>query len=310
MGLAWESDLVSIDTFSFSFSGAAFGFDVFKMRKWVNRFTGGLIEVGGLLEQRYNGYYQCYQLRLASGLESPMLGFLGLSLPNDPMRGRCFINLTGAACELLQPAHWASLYSVCEDFEIKITRCDVAYDDRDGVHAVSEAKELYESGAFVLGGRNPSARYIDSYGGGNTFYVGRRESGKMLRVYEKGKQLGDKDSVWTRWELQLGCKDRVIPYDILLTPLAFLRGAYPTAMSWLVDVVERVVKTVKGKSAIVFDTAIMFAKRQVGRIVRYCRDILKQTDEGIIGSLIANPGRYPVRLFVEVVEHENLCLVA
>jgi len=308
--LAWESELVSIDTFSFSFSGERFGFDVCGMRKWVNRLTGGLIQVGGLLEQRYNGYYQCYQLCLTSGLESPMLGFLGLSLPDDHMRGRCFINLTGAACELMKPVNWAAMYSVCEDFEIKITRCDVAYDDRDGVHTVSEAKALYESGAFVLGGRNPSARYIDSYGGGNTFYVGRRENGKMLRVYEKGKQLGDKDSVWTRWELQLGCKDRVIPYDILLTPLAFLRGAYPVAMSWLVDVVGQVVKTVKRKSGIVFDAAIMFAKRQVGRIVRYCRDILNQSDESIIDHLIANPGRYPVRLFVDVVEHENLCLAA
>ena len=310
MGLAWETPSVSIDTFSFSFDGSVFGFDLLGMRKWVNRFTGGRIQVGGLLEQRYNGYYQCYQLRLSSGLESPMLGFLGLSLPGDNMRGRCFINLTGAACELMQPANWASLYSVCEDFGIKITRCDVAYDDYDGLHPVSEAKDLYESGAFILGGRNPSARYIDSYGGGNTFYVGRRENGKMLRVYEKGKQLGDIDSVWTRWELQLGCKDRVIPFDILLTPLSFLRGAYPTAMSWLVDVVERVVKTVKGKSAIVFEQAMMFAKRQVGRVVRYCRDILGRDAESIVGDLIANPGRYPVRLFVEVVAHQDLCHVA
>lgn len=302
LGLGWESPQVGIDTFSFSFAGAAFDFDLGKMRRWVNRFTGGLIEVGGLLQQRYNGYYQCYQLCLASGVESPMLGFLGLSLPNDNMRGRCFINLTGAACEVMQPAYWASLYSVCPDFDIKITRCDIAYDDYDGLHPVSEARALYESGAFTSGGRCPSARYIDSYGRGDTFYVGRRENGKMLRVYDKGKQLGDKDSFWTRWELQIGCKDRVIPYEVLLTPLAFLRGAYPVALSWLVDVVGRVVKTFKRKADIIFDSAIIFARRQVGRVVRYCKDILGRGDDAIVNALIADPGRYPLRLFTGVLE--------
>lgn len=308
LGLGWESPFVTIDTLSFSFDGSVFGFDVGRMRKWVNWFTGGLIEVGGLLQQRYNGYYQCYQLCLASGVESPMLGFLGLSLPTDNMKGRCFINLTGVACELMQPSNWASLYSVCEDFNVKITRYDAAYDDYDGLHPVSEAKELYESGAFIVGGRCPSARYIDSYGRGDTFYVGRRENGKMLRVYEKGKQLGDKDSAWTRWELQLGCKDRVIPYEVLLTPLAFLRGAYPVALSWLVDAVARVIKTVKRKAGIIFDKAILFARRQAGRVIRYCRDILGMADESIIDELIAKEGRYPLRLVgaIEV----NLCHVA
>lgn len=308
LGLGWESTFVTIDTFSFSFDGSAFGFDVGRMRKWVNWFTGGLIEVGGLLQQRYNGYYQCYQLCLASGVESPMLGFLALSLPTDNMKGRCFINLTGVACELMQPSHWASLYSVCEEFDIKITRCDIAYDDYDGLHPVSEAREIYESGGFNAGGRRPSARYIDSYGSGDTFYVGKRQNGKMLRVYEKGKQLGDRDSSWVRWELQLGCKDRVIPYEVLLTPLAFLRGAYPVALSWLVDVVARVIKTVKRKAGIIFDKAILFARRQAGRVIRYCRDILGMADESIIDELIAKEGRYPLRL-VGAIEG-NLCHVA
>lgn len=302
LGLGWESKQVCIDTFSFSFSGSVFNFDICGMRKWVNRFTGGLVDVGGLLQQRYNGYYQCYRLCLSSGLDSPVLGFLGLSFPHDNMRGRCFINFTGAACELMKPSMWASLYSVCDAFDVKITRCDIAFDDYDGLHPVSEAKNIYESGGFIVGGRCPSARYIDSYGQGDTFYVGRRENGKMLRVYEKGKQLGAKDSLWVRWELQLGSKDRVIPFDVLLTPLSFLRGAYPLAMSWLVDVVSRVVKTVKRKTDLIYDNAIVFARRQVGRIVRYCQDVLGKDPDSIVDSLIADPGRYPVRLFSVVLE--------
>ena len=308
LGLGWESTFVTIDTFSFSFDGSAFGFDVGRMRKWMDWFSGGIFTVGGLLQQRYNGYYQCYKICLVSGLDSMNLGFLGFSLPTDNMKGRCFINLTGVACELMQPSHWASLYSVCEEFDIKITRCDIAYDDYDGLHPVSEAREIYESGGFNAGGRRPSARYIDSYGSGDTFYVGKRQNGKMLRVYEKGKQLGDRDSRWVRWELQLGCKDRVIPYEVLLTPLAFLRGAYPVALSWLVDVVARGIKTVKRKAGIIFDKAILFARRQAGRVIRYCRDILGMADESIVDELIAKEGRYPLRLTGVVAG--NLCHVA
>lgn len=44
-------------------------------------------------------------------------------------------------------------------------------------------------------------------GRGRTFYVGRRENGKLLRVYEKGKQLGAENSPWVRIELELHNKD-------------------------------------------------------------------------------------------------------
>ncbi len=35
-------------------------------------------------------------------------------------------------------------------------------------------------------------------------------SAKMLRVYEKGIQLGDLGSPWVRYEVQLGSRDRVV----------------------------------------------------------------------------------------------------
>ena len=54
----------------------------------------------------------------------------------------------------------------------------------------------------------------------------------------------------------------------------------------------------------------MFAKRQVGRVVRYCKDILGRDAETIVDDLIANSGCYPLRLFAGVLESENLCPVA
>jgi DNA relaxase NicK len=49
--------------------------------------------------------------------------------------------------------------------------------------------------------------------------VGKRKNGKLLRVYEKGKQLGDESSPWVRWELELHNRDRVIPWEVLLEPV-------------------------------------------------------------------------------------------
>ena len=34
-------------------------------------------------------------------------------------------------------------------------------------------------------------------GSGKTFYIGKKKNARFVRVYEKGRQLGDKDSVST-----------------------------------------------------------------------------------------------------------------
>lgn len=300
-GLVWQDERIVIDTFTFSFSGAAFGFDVKPVRSWVNRFTDGLISVGGRVRSRYNGYSECYQLLLHSGLgESEFLGWLGVSYPSDNMKGRWCLHLTGAACEFLKPRHWACIYSECVPYDIKITRCDVCYDDYDGVHPVSEIKDLFESGGFITRGRAPKGKYINGYGDGDTFYVGRRESGKMLRSYEKGKQLGDFESAWVRHELELHCTDRTIPYEILLNPGAFLQGAYPVALGWLGYAAETIA-TYKNKSQVVFTVAMLYAKRQVGRLVRYCKDVVGYDVERVVEELIADEGRYPLRLIPSTV---------
>ena len=62
---------------------------------------------------------------------------------------------------------------------------------------------------------------------GKTFYVGTPQSSRMVRVYEKGCELGDKSSKWTRFELQLRNRDYVIPHEVLIKPGEFLTGAYP-----------------------------------------------------------------------------------
>lgn len=49
----------------------------------------------------------------------------------------------------------------------------------------------------------------------------------MCRIYEKGKQLGQKTPLWTRVEVEYKAKDMHIPLDALLRPTQHFLAAYP-----------------------------------------------------------------------------------
>jgi phage replication initiation protein len=89
-------------------------------------------------------------------------------------------------------------------------------------------------------------------GSGLSFYVGSRTSGKLLRVYEKGKQLGGAASElfpdWVRSELELHNEGRVIPLGILINPGPYLAGAYP-ALAWVDDEQSRIATKQKRSSS-------------------------------------------------------------
>lgn len=306
---------VIIDTLTFSFSGVSFGYDVRAVSKWLLRWSGDLLQVGGQVEKHYNGYNKCYSLVLADGTHSPMLGWLGVSSAHDPMKGRWCIHLTGVGCSCVSIApaddcidgvrgSWERLAMDALAYGVKITRVDLAVDDLSGEHSISLARKLYDDGSFSMGGRPPSYKYIQtSEGCGNTFYVGRLESGKCLRVYEKGKQLGCKSSDWVRWEVQIMSINRNIPIKVLLKPCEYLRGAYFKALTWIGKASLAIeTKTEKGK--LLLENSVRYAKQQVGSLVRYLRDAKGADDSIIVQHLIGREGIYPMRLFEYVLPDE------
>jgi phage replication initiation protein len=128
--------------------------------------------------------------------------------------GTAFLSLPGEACSLVKD--WQLVKQFLEGtLKAKITRWDGAVDDIDGFNTVNNSVELYLSGAFNAGGNKPSCNlngnWIEPDGKGRTFYVGKRKNGKLLRVYEKGMQLGTLWDPWVRWEVELHNKDRIIP---------------------------------------------------------------------------------------------------
>lgn len=123
----------------------------------------------------------------------------------------------------------------------KITRVDLARDFLSGEYTVDMANTAYDDGEFCSGGRWPSGEHHGNWkrpdGAGRTLYLGKRKSGKFTRIYEKGRQLGDKESPWTRLEVEFKSIDRIVPFDVLLYPGQYLAAAYP-ALDFLSEAPE------------------------------------------------------------------------
>jgi len=184
----------------------------------------------------------------------------------DHMRGRSMIEVSGASCERVR--EWGALVAFAEALDGRLTRLDVCLDTE--AVTVAEAVTAWRSGAFAGRGRPPGATLVDDMGSGKgqTFYVGRRGSDTCLRVYEKGKQLGDRASTWVRVELELLAKTTVLPLAAMLDCERLFCGAY----RWLADLMGRGgtrPERIKRATVVVLGQALAVARQQVGGLVGY-----------------------------------------
>jgi DNA relaxase NicK len=238
----------------------------------------------------------------------------------------CYVSFMGTGCEAID---FQRLYDEIQHIpEIKITRIDLAYDDFTGTRSIKSAKRLAEQGAFNCGGRPSSYMYVESGhltkamkqtykrqfafipDKGRTLYVGTRESGKLLRVYEKGIQMGDPKDKWVRWELELHSSQRVIPLETMIKPSEFLAGAYP-ALHFLNEE-QSVIKTMIKKSRMTVDKIIENQVISTRKAINMMRHICDMSDTEIIDKFLAgikNPlskEAFPKRLLIPITEHQFL----
>lgn len=190
-----------------------------------------------------------------------------LAFGGESQCGRWLFQITGSGCQFVRD--WAGLAELLESLEARLTRVDLALDFLNGEHTVEEAVTLYGLGGFDSGGRSPSSQLAGDWLGekkGRTLYVGKATNGKMLRVYEKGRQLGAEDSPWTRFEVQLGNRDRVLPFDCLTRCDAFFAGCYPALASMIKEASEKIAITVKNGQFSLAHLAYHF-KRCYGKFI-------------------------------------------
>lgn len=246
--------------------------------------------------QRKNNYLQNYTLIYANGETGKNLGFLGVG----GNHGTVCIHLTGEACNAISKKGFERLYEFFTQTNAKITRVDLAYDDYEGERNIETAIDYWQKGLFKNGGRPPKMSQVGNFiqpdGSGRTIYIGSRQSGKMARIYEKGKQLGDVTSDWVRWEVEIKSEKRKIPHDIIIRSGEYLAGMYP-ALGWIEeiqDVIETISKTVQ----INYVSLIASAKKAYGRLIYVMRE-MGNTAEQIIKQLERTDG-LPSRLIMPI----------
>ena len=237
------------------------------------------------------GFTRSADLVLPCETEAVIVGKLawGGSTQNE----RVYLTLSGTLCARVRD--WVPLGMVLHLCDARITRADLAHDDFEGNRSVDDAVAMYDAGQFNSGGRNPSCSLQGDWkqvsGKGRTFYVGNRKHGKLLRVYEKGRQLGDSASPWVRWEVQLQNRDRWIPYDVLSRPAPFLAGSFP-ALGFVCEERE-VVRTQRKVVQASLDHLVTWLSKSYGKTINALR--LQGFDAEDIMAQVMRPG-LPSRL--------------
>jgi phage replication initiation protein len=195
----------------------------------------------------------------------------------------CLVSLSGTGCAPIK--NWQAVHDLLMALNAKITRVDLAHDDFAGDYNITAGLEMLALGQFTTNGRPPNAQFIDDFdsGKGKTLYIGNSENGKLLRIYEKGKQLGDPVSSWVRWELELHNKDRSIPLDVLLRPGDYLAGGYP-CLSWVSESQDRI-KTTRKQLKISFEHLKKYCRQSYGKLLYVMHEGLGYDPLEIIQSL-------------------------
>ncbi len=192
----------------------------------VNRFFLSSLNLKALPTLRGGKNFYSHSWEIVDRALNPV-GFVAYGGNKDTL---C-VNISGHGCSQIGTAGYMFIYRWLVEQGGRITRVDIAHDFFNGEYDIDDVIDWYKKDLFTTKsgkGARPNATYIDDFGSGKgkTFYVGSRQSGKVFRAYEKGKQLGDRFSEWLRFELELRNTDRDIPKDILLFDSKYLSGAY------------------------------------------------------------------------------------
>ena len=221
-----------------------------------------------------NGYKHHCKIQVINDKQRNDVGYFAF----DGNNATTCISLSGIGCKALSAEDYRIIRQNIEDFEGKITRIDLAHDCLNGEVTLQDVHTWYDAGLFSCGsrGKYPSIKKFDDCGSdaGSTIYVGSRESGKMFRAYEKGKQLGDKSSNWVRLELELHSTKRAIPYEILEKISSYLSGSYD-CMNYLSVEQSRIVTQQKTDS-INYEHLEHYCKQAYGRFI----DVMLQVYDG------------------------------
>lgn len=280
-----EHEIAFIDWISFTLKRYTFMDDYIGLEEslindvCVQRMGQKLEEIFGFKvgQKRKNGknfYEQCYEITNHEGVPVGDLCIGGQA-------NSILLMLSGQAC-LMGDYGWQNrLYNFLrQSSDAKITRLDLAHDDYDGTYlTIDDLNERETNKEFYYFGKPARVtwygdwKYGDRDKLGRTLQIGCRTSDKMLRAYEKGKQLGDKESEWVRLEVELKAKHTHIPFDAIINPSDYFINLYPCFKSLFQydDQAQSRIEYVKRTTKILVDKGIDIFRHQFGRWLGFYR---------------------------------------
>lgn len=293
---------------------------------WVN-MTMGLETLGDHLWQEDEFIIEAHRCTAAMDILDPILedifGFsttycrgTGLNFYNQSyvlgedfgfvciggQRNTILIMINGRGCNFAKSGWELRLYNflVTQAKRAKLTRVDIAHDDFQGKHVSVDWGNMQDGlGGFQLGNRAPNIEHKGNWrrpnGKGRTLCIGSRDSGKYLRIYEKGRAEGDPDDNWQRAEVEFKSIDRVLPFDMLLAPSEYFIAAYPCFRDLAEHIQPERIETITKTAQINFQNAIENMKHQYGKYINVFKDVF-EPEELINLICCSDPLAFPKRL--------------
>lgn len=291
----WGGDSAFLDWVNFTTDEVdfMFGMNLISDEQIIDRVSMKLCQIFGfgITAQRETGanfYKRSYVLGDNCGM-----------VCHGGQRSTVLVMLSGEGCAAAKDGWEHRLYEFLTKCgpRAKLTRVDLAHDDYSGsTYSVDKADQDFDNGLFNCGGRHPNHEYRGNWkrpnGKGRTVYVGNRENGKFCRVYEKGRQLGDKNSEWVRIEVEMKSVSRILDFEILLHPGRYLAAAYP-AFAFISAHQERILTTQK-KTQITYAAMCKWAKTQLGAFVNVLVEMEGDAEKAV--QKIIKLGAIPARL--------------
>jgi len=242
----------------------------------IPRISSILLDIFGIGVSQQRDYginHYKYSYHLGDGY-----GLLGIGGQNDTIN----VQIHGKGAMMAKVGWEQRLHdylTAVGESEAYITRIDIAADFYEGQYTPEQAKSDYLEDKFSLTNRKPKAECRGDWftdDGGKTFYVGNRESGKLLRVYEKFKQIIGLIGIkavnaehalhdlkkWCRVECEWHRKHRRLDPDMLINPGQYLAASYP-ALGFISEIQQKVLTT-KKKVVATVERTIQNIKHQAG----------------------------------------------
>lgn len=172
-----------------------------------------------------------------SGLPVGRMDFGG-----DSQRGWVRVDLTGTGCEWVKD--WSALEAIEALEGSEPRRVDLALTTWDGEVTHDQVVQAHKDGRFITR-RPPVLRTITSSDpkAGRTCYIGKRESDKFMRCYEKGFELAGKYAARSpgevthidgkavediyRCEVEFKASGTTLPWEMVERRDQYFAGAYP-----------------------------------------------------------------------------------